>query len=69
VILKPVKTDDMRHEMARLGGGAHALATQILGNPDFEYVIRRLRLAEWAAAPVKTSITRGFCEPASATCE
>jgi hypothetical protein len=55
--------------MARLGGGAHALATQILGNPDFEYVIRRLRLAEWAAAPVKTSVTRGFCEPASATCE
>ncbi len=64
-----MKTDDMRHELARLGGDDHDLATQILGNPDFEYVIRRLRLAEWAAAPVKTSITRGSCEPASATCE
>ncbi len=29
-----MKTDDMRHELAQLGGGAHALATQILGNPD-----------------------------------
>ena len=24
----------MRHELAQLGGGAHALAIQILGNPD-----------------------------------
>ena len=29
-----MKTDDMRHELAHLGGGAHALATQILGNAD-----------------------------------
>ena len=29
-----MKTDDMRHELAQLGGGAHALAIQILGNPD-----------------------------------
>jgi RNA polymerase sigma-70 factor (ECF subfamily) len=25
---------DMRHELVSLGGGAHALAIQILGNPD-----------------------------------
>lgn len=29
-----MKTDDMRHELIHLGGGAHALAIQILGNPD-----------------------------------
>ena len=28
-----MKTDAMRHELAQLGGGAHALAIQILGNP------------------------------------
>jgi RNA polymerase sigma-70 factor (ECF subfamily) len=28
------KNDTMRHELAQLGGGAHALATQILGNAD-----------------------------------
>lgn len=26
--------DDMKQELARLGNGAHALATQILGNPE-----------------------------------
>ena len=29
-----MNTDDMRHELVHLGGGAHALATQILGNVD-----------------------------------
>jgi RNA polymerase sigma-70 factor (ECF subfamily) len=29
-----MKTDDIRHELADLGGGAHALAVQILGNTD-----------------------------------
>ena len=29
-----MKTDDMRHELAELGGGAHVLAIQILGNAD-----------------------------------
>lgn len=29
-----MKTDDMRHELADLGCGAHALAIQILGNAD-----------------------------------
>ena len=29
-----MKTDQMRDELVHLGGGAHALATQILGNPD-----------------------------------
>ena len=29
-----MKTDAMRTKLAQLGGGAHALATQILGNPD-----------------------------------
>lgn len=29
-----MKTDEMRYELAELGGGAHALAIQILGNVD-----------------------------------
>lgn len=29
-----MKSVDMRQELAQLGGGAHALAVQILGNPD-----------------------------------
>ena len=29
-----MKIDDMRHELAELGGGAHVLAIQILGNAD-----------------------------------
>ena len=29
-----MKTDDMRHELAELGAGAHVLAIQILGNAD-----------------------------------
>ena len=29
-----MKTEDMRHELVHLGSGAHALATQILGNAD-----------------------------------
>jgi RNA polymerase sigma-70 factor (ECF subfamily) len=29
-----MNTIDMRHELVSLGGGAHALAIQILGNPD-----------------------------------
>jgi len=29
-----MKIDDMRHELVKLGGGAHALAIQILGNAD-----------------------------------
>jgi len=29
-----MKIDDMRHELVNLGNGAHALAIQILGNPD-----------------------------------
>jgi RNA polymerase sigma factor (sigma-70 family) len=29
-----MKTDSMRDELIQLGGGAHALATQILGNPE-----------------------------------
>ena len=29
-----MKIDDMRHELAQLGGGAHALAIQMLGNTD-----------------------------------
>ena len=29
-----MKTDEMRHELVHLGGGAHALAIQILGNAD-----------------------------------
>jgi len=29
-----MKNDDMRHELAHLGNGAHALAVQILGNVD-----------------------------------
>ncbi len=29
-----MNTDDMRHELVNLGNGAHALAIQILGNPD-----------------------------------
>jgi RNA polymerase sigma-70 factor (ECF subfamily) len=29
-----MKTDDMRHELLSLGSGAHALAIQILQNPD-----------------------------------
>jgi len=29
-----MKSGDMRQELAQLGGGAHALAIQILGNPD-----------------------------------
>ena len=29
-----MKIDDMRHELAHLGNGAHALALQILGNVD-----------------------------------
>jgi RNA polymerase sigma-70 factor (ECF subfamily) len=29
-----MKTDDMRHELVLIGGGAHALAIQILGNAD-----------------------------------
>lgn len=29
-----MKTNDMRHELLGLCGGAHALAIQILGNPD-----------------------------------
>jgi RNA polymerase sigma-70 factor (ECF subfamily) len=29
-----MKPGDMRQELAQLGGGAHALAIQILGNPD-----------------------------------
>ncbi len=29
-----MNTNDIQHELVSLGGGAHALATQILGNPD-----------------------------------
>jgi len=29
-----MNSNDMRHELVNLSGGAHALATQILGNPD-----------------------------------
>lgn len=29
-----MKINDMQHELVHLGGGAHALATQILGNAD-----------------------------------
>ncbi len=29
-----MNTNDMRHELVNLGGGDHALAIQILGNPD-----------------------------------
>lgn len=29
-----MNNDEMRHELVHLGGGAHALATQILGNAD-----------------------------------
>ena len=29
-----MKNNDMREELAQLGGGAHALAIQLLGNPD-----------------------------------
>lgn len=29
-----MKTNQMRHELAELGGGAHALAIQIMGNAD-----------------------------------
>lgn len=29
-----MNSNDMRHELVHLGGGAHALAIQILGNPE-----------------------------------
>ena len=29
-----MKNDDMRHQLVQLGNGAHALATQMLGNAD-----------------------------------
>ena len=32
--MKAMDIEDMRHELAQLGSGAHALATQILGNRD-----------------------------------
>jgi RNA polymerase sigma-70 factor (ECF subfamily) len=32
--MRPPETRDMQQKLAQLGGGAHALATQILGNAD-----------------------------------
>ena len=32
--MRPTETHDMQQKLAQLGGGAHALATQILGNAD-----------------------------------
>lgn len=52
----------MRQELAQLGGGAHALATQILGNPDdaadavqdaFATALRRPEMYDASKGPLK----------------
>ena len=48
--------DEMKHELVTLGGGAHALASHILGNPDDAFIrgaesyIKKNLFWDWAGA-------------------
>ena len=58
-----MKTDDMRHELAHLGGGAHALATQILGNADDAADAVHDAFAAALARPGAYNAARGALKP------
>ena len=53
----------MRQELAQLGGGAHALATQILGNPDDAADAVQDAFATALREPAKYDASKGPLKP------
>jgi len=58
-----MKTNEMRHELIHLGGGAHALAIQIMGNSDDAADAVQDALATVLETPGAYQATKGPLKP------
>ncbi|MBT8047780.1 MAG: sigma-70 family RNA polymerase sigma factor [Xanthomonadales bacterium] len=58
-----MKNTEMRQELIQLGGGAHALAIQILGNPDDAADAVHEAFAKVLARPAAYDVNKGAFKP------
>lgn len=58
-----MNTNEMRHELVHLGNGAHALASQILGNADHAADAVQDPLTKALSRPTSTDVRKGPLKP------